>query len=261
MLTGLSSSLRSKCSRCGCASVNGTDILSVGMMLCNIMPTDKMSVRCPSSRPYFVSHSRVYTSTRLHAVYRSARSVRWRQHLSATALTRASRPHHGPLSTRTLVYHEADESCAEFAFAGPLAFPPPNARRIPATPSCPLCQRSGRVPWLVPVRTQTLHSRARPCLRVYCERQNPHALRRSPCRFNPRQPVSLALPWVGSRSPDGWDQIPRWAGGWGLHQPPWSFGFDSQTRGTRENRAPPCVKVPGSSRVPSTCPPLSPSVV
>jgi hypothetical protein len=36
-----------------------------------------------------------------------------------------------------------------------------------------------------------------------------------------------------------------------LHQPPWSFGFDSQTRGTRENRAPPCVKVPGSSRVPS----------
>jgi hypothetical protein len=41
---------------------------------------------------------------------------------------------------------------------------------------------------------------------------------------------------VGSRSPDGWDQIPRWAGGWVLHQPPWSFGFDSQTRGTRENR-------------------------
>ena len=35
-----------------------------------------------------------------------------------------------------------------------------------------------------------------------------------------------------------------------MHQPPWSFGFDSQMRGTRENRAPPCVKVPGSSRVP-----------
>jgi len=31
-----------------------------------------------------------------------------------------------------------------------------------------------------------------------------------------------------------------------LHQPPWSFGFDSQTRTTRENRAP-CVEVPGSS--------------
>jgi hypothetical protein len=48
-------------------------------------------------------------------------------------------------------------------------------------------------------------------------------------------------PWVGSK-PAGW-----WLG---LHQPPWSFGFDSQTRGTREHRAPPCVKVPGSSRVP-----------
>jgi len=41
----------------------------------------------------------------------------------------------------------------------------------------------------------------------------------------------IGTPWVGSRSPDGRDQIPRWAGGWGLHQPPWSFGLDSQTRG------------------------------
>ncbi len=49
-------------------------------------------------------------------------------------------------------------------------------------------------------------------------------------------PCKTHTPWVGSRSPDGWDQIPRWAGGWVLHQPPWSFGFDSQTRGTRENR-------------------------
>jgi len=32
------------------------------------------------------------------------------------------------------------------------------------------------------------------------------------------------------------DQIPCQPGGWVLHQPPWSFGFDSQTRGTRENR-------------------------
>ena len=88
-------------------------------------------------------------------------------------------------------------------------------------------------------------------------------------------PILLSTPaLVGSRSPDGWDQIPRWAGGWALHHPPWSFGFDSQTRGTRENRAPPCVKEPGSSRVPVrdgqtsphqsrlvvsriTCPPLS----
>ena len=38
------------------------------------------------------------------------------------------------------------------------------------------------------------------------------------------------------RSPDGWDQIPYRPGGWVLHQTPWSFGFDSQTRGTRENR-------------------------
>jgi hypothetical protein len=47
-----------------------------------------------------------------------------------------------------------------------------------------------------------------------------------------------APPWVGSRSPDGWDQIPYRPGGWVLHQPPWSFGFDnfdSHTRGTREN--------------------------
>jgi hypothetical protein len=35
-----------------------------------------------------------------------------------------------------------------------------------------------------------------------------------------------------------------------LHQPPWSFGFYSQTRGTRGTRVTPCVKVPGSSRVP-----------
>jgi len=34
-----------------------------------------------------------------------------------------------------------------------------------------------------------------------------------------------------------------------LHQPPWSFGFDSQTRGTRGITGAPCVKVPGSSRV------------
>jgi hypothetical protein len=49
-------------------------------------------------------------------------------------------------------------------------------------------------------------------------------------------PKKKAPPWVGSRSPDGWDQIPYRPGGWILHQPPWSFGLDSQTRGTRENR-------------------------
>ena len=57
-------------------------------------------------------------------------------------------------------------------------------------------------------------------------------------RTNNYQTVSTG--WVGSRSPDGWDQIPSGyrPGGWVLHQPPWSFGFDSQTRGTRENRRP-----------------------
>jgi hypothetical protein len=35
-------------------------------------------------------------------------------------------------------------------------------------------------------------------------------------------------PWVVSRSPDGWDQIPQWTGGWVLHQSPWRFGFDSK---------------------------------
>jgi len=46
---------------------------------------------------------------------------------------------------------------------------------------------------------------------------------------------------VGSRSPDGWDQIPYRPGVWVLHQPPWSFGKTGA----------PCVKVPGSSRVPT----------
>jgi hypothetical protein len=75
-------------------------------------------------------------------------------------------------------------------------------------------------------------------------------LARRPLKINTRH----APPWVGSRSPLGW-----WLG---LHKlSPWSL--DSQTKGTREKRAPPCVKVPGSSRVPngprlvvsrSTCP-------
>ena len=60
--------------------------------------------------------------------------------------------------------------------------------------------------------------------------------------FSFRNNKKTAPPWVGSRSPDGWDQIPRWAGGWVLHQTPWSFGFDSQTRGTRSNRAHPVLK-------------------
>ena len=49
----------------------------------------------------------------------------------------------------------------------------------------------------------------------------------------------------------GSSRVPQ-TGGWDLHQPPWSFGFDSQTRGTRENHDR-CVKVQGSSRVPVVC--------
>jgi len=57
-----------------------------------------------------------------------------------------------------------------------------------------------------------------------------------PCVKVPGSSRVPVPPWVGSRSPYGWDQIPYRPGGWVLHQSPWSFGFDSQTRGTRENR-------------------------
>ncbi len=66
-----------------------------------------------------------------------------------------------------------------------------------------------------------------------------------------RAPPCVKVQGFHGSPPDGWEEIPRWAGGWVLNQPPWSFGFDSQTRGTRENREPPCVKVPGASRVPT----------
>ena len=66
---------------------------------------------------------------------------------------------------------------------------------------------------------------------------------------------------VGSRSPDGWDQIPYRPGGWVLHHPPWSFGFMGMLchghvmswipkREEPGKTGAPCVKVPGSSRVP-----------
>ena len=40
-------------------------------------------------------------------------------------------------------------------------------------------------------------------------------------RIGPYQPQ---VPGAEFGSPDGWYQIPRWAGGWVLHQPPWGFG-------------------------------------
>jgi hypothetical protein len=79
---------------------------------------------------------------------------------------------------------------------------------------------------------------------------------------------------VGSRSPDGWDQIPRWAGGWACTSHPGVLGSIPKREEPGKTGAP-CVKVPGSSRVPvrdgqtsphrprlvvsrSTCPPISP---
>ena len=38
---------------------------------------------------------------------------------------------------------------------------------------------------------------------------------------------------IGQLASPGWAPDPRCAGGSVLHKPPWSFGFDSQTRGTR----------------------------
>jgi hypothetical protein len=89
------------------------------------------------------------------------------------------------------------------------------------------------------------------------------------------QPSQQAPPWVGSRSPDGWDQIPRWAGGWACTSHPGVLGSIPKREEPGKTGAP-CVKVPGSSRVPvragqthphrprlvvshSTCPPLSSS--
>jgi hypothetical protein len=115
----------------------------------------------------------------------------------------------------------------------------------------------------------------------------------APCIKVPGSSRVPAPPWVGSRSPDGWDQIPRWAGGWVLHQPPWSFpvlkyrvphgsqsrpGWDPDSlmvgirspdglvvgsctshpgvlcsipkREESGKTGAPCIKVPGSSRVP-----------
>ena len=65
----------------------------------------------------------------------------------------------------------------------------------------------------------------------------PYPLGRAPKGVERR---SLALPHPFGRAPNefgaGWAPYPRWAGGSVLYQPPWSSGFGSQTRGTRENR-------------------------
>jgi hypothetical protein len=51
------------------------------------------------------------------------------------------------------------------------------ARFVARAPEGWICQRSGRVPWLVPLVMQTLLSRTRPCLRVYCKTAKPLAHR------------------------------------------------------------------------------------
>jgi hypothetical protein len=97
----------------------------------------------------------------------------------------------------------------------------------------------------------------------------------APCVKVPGSSRVPAPPWVGSRSPDGWDQIPRWAGGWACTSHPGVLGSIPKREEPGKTGAP-CVKVPGSSRVPvrdgqthphrprlvvshSTCPPLSSS--
>jgi hypothetical protein len=66
----------------------------------------------------------------------------------------------------------------------------------------------------------------------------------APCVKVPGSSRVPAPPWVGSRSPDGWDQIPGVLGSIPKREEPGKTGA-------------PCVKVPGSSRVPSiVAPPM-----
>jgi hypothetical protein len=49
-------------------------------------------------------------------------------------------------------------------------------------------------------------------------------------------------PWVGSRSPDGWDQIPYRPGGWILHQPPLEFWVQFPNERNQGKQAHPVLK-------------------
>jgi hypothetical protein len=73
------------------------------------------------------------------------------------------------------------------------------ARFVVRAPEGWICQRSGRVPWLVPLVTQTLLSRTRPCLRVYCKtaKKNPRA---SPSTFQSTAAASMVTILFRSRS-------------------------------------------------------------
>jgi hypothetical protein len=71
----------------------------------------------------------------------------------------------------------------------------------------------------------------------------------APCIKVPCSSRVPAPPWVGSRSPDSWDQIPQWAGGWACTSHPGVLGSIPKREEPGKTGAP-CVKVPGSSRVP-----------
>jgi hypothetical protein len=51
-----------------------------------------------------------------------------------------------------------------------------------------------------------------------------------------------APPWVGSRSPDGWDQIAYRPGGWVLHQPPTEFWVRFPNKRNQGKQAHPVLK-------------------
>jgi hypothetical protein len=72
------------------------------------------------------------------------------------------------------------------------------ARFVVRAPEGWICQRSGRVPWLVPLVTQTLLSRTRPCLRVYCKTAKPP--RASPSTFQSTAAASMVTILFRSRS-------------------------------------------------------------
>ncbi len=52
----------------------------------------------------------------------------------------------------------------------------------------------------------------------------------------------FAPPWVGSRSPDGWDQIPRWAGGWACTSHPGVLGSIPKREEPGKTRRHPVLK-------------------
>ena len=72
------------------------------------------------------------------------------------------------------------------------------------------------------------------------------------CQKKKSKKKSLTSPaWVGSRSPDGWDQIPRWAGGWVCTSHPGVLGSIPKREESRKTGLHPVLKyrVPHGSQV------------